>query len=79
VEIVDRKAADLTPISSVYTDDVAVDGKKGGDAYQTYGVSPTGGVAAVRPDGYVGYIGSLKDVLDGHLDGYFSAFMLTSL
>ncbi|KZT50982.1 hypothetical protein CALCODRAFT_521651 [Calocera cornea HHB12733] len=64
--------------STVYTDDVAVDGKKGGDAYENYGIGHNGAVAAVRPDGYVGYIGSLKDVLDGYLDGYFSGFMLDS-
>jgi len=81
-----KEVADYTDVhkglrshwSTVYTDDVAVDGKRGGDAYENYGVSPNGAVAAVRPDGYVGFIGSLMHVLDGQLDNYFSSFMLDS-
>ncbi|EJU03726.1 hypothetical protein DACRYDRAFT_115073 [Dacryopinax primogenitus] len=82
-----KEVADYTDVpkglrshwSTIYTDDVAVDGKKGGDAYENYGIGHAGGVAAVRPDGYVGYVGSLKEVLDGHLDEYFSGFMFSSL
>ncbi|KZP01519.1 hypothetical protein CALVIDRAFT_508087 [Calocera viscosa TUFC12733] len=66
----------LTHWSKAFTDDVSVDRKSGGHAYETYGVlKAAGAFAAVRPDGYVGYVGSLEGVVDGTVDKYFSRFM----
>jgi len=66
----------LTHWSHAFTDDLSVDKTSGGHAYDTYGVSKlSGAFAAVRPDGYVGYVGSLESVMNGTVDKYFSRFM----
>jgi len=66
----------LTHWSKAFTDDVSVDKRNGGHAYETYGVlKTTGAFAAVRPDGYVAYVGSLEGVMDGTVDKYFNRFM----
>ncbi|EJU03728.1 hypothetical protein DACRYDRAFT_105885 [Dacryopinax primogenitus] len=67
----------LTHWSKAFTDDISVDRKSGGRAYETYGVGKTtGAFAAVRPDGYVAYISSLEGVVDGTVDKYLSRFMI---
>lgn len=46
-----------------------------GHAYENYGVDKeTGCVVIVRPDGYVGHLGTLDDVED--IDAYFDGFMV---
>lgn len=46
-----------------------------GQAYQNYGIDPKEGcVVILRPDQYVGFVGSLEDVEE--MDHYFSGFMI---
>lgn len=63
----------LIAVPRVYVDDVENKGLSGGTAYQMYGISPTGAVVVVRPDGYVGTVAPLEDARA--LDGYFAKFM----
>ena len=50
-----------------------VNGATGRTAYGTYGISHSGSVVIVRPDGYVGTVAPLDNA--EHLDQYFGAFM----
>ena len=50
-----------------------VRGVDGGIAYSTFGISPSGAVVVVRPDGYVGTVASLDCVRA--IDGYFAQFI----
>jgi len=60
--------------TKVFVDDVSIALNAGGKAYSTYGIDRDGGaIVVVRPDGYVGIVGSLEDV--GYLNTYFSGFM----
>jgi len=60
--------------SNVYIDDLDVHSRTGGKAYSSYGISPEGAVVVVRPDGYVGLVTSLDDVLE--VESYFSGFLV---
>ena len=60
----------------VYVDDVDVRGVCGGIVYSTFGISPSGAVVVVRPDGYVAMVTPLDDVRA--IDGYFAQFMSPS-
>ena len=42
--------------------------------YQEYGITETGAVVVVRPDGYVGVTAALRDMQ--RLDKYFSRFLI---
>lgn len=45
-----------------------------GKAYEGYGVDKErGALVAVRPDGYVGWVGGLEDI--GELERYFGGFL----
>jgi len=57
----------------VFIDDVDVRGKQGGDAYANFGISPSGAVVIVRPDGYVGMVAPFDRIQD--IDAYFATFM----
>jgi phenol 2-monooxygenase len=62
-------------INRVLLDDTDVTGTRGGRIHERYGISRSAGaVVVVRPDGYVGTIAPLDDLVA--LDAYFAGFML---
>jgi phenol 2-monooxygenase (NADPH) len=60
----------------VYVDDLDVTQTMGGKAYATYGISESGAVVVVRPDGYVGTVVPLGDA--GEVGSYFAGFTVSS-
>ncbi|KAI5120427.1 hypothetical protein M0805_009889 [Coniferiporia weirii] len=63
--------------SKVFIDDIDVKNVRGGAVYKTFGIPPEGAVVVVRPDGYIGTVGSLDDTKA--LDGYLAGFLKSSL
>lgn len=58
--------------AKVYVDNKELMGTLGGDAYLNFGISATGAVVIVRPDGYVGIVAPFDDI--AHIDTYFAQF-----
>jgi phenol 2-monooxygenase (NADPH) len=62
-------------INRVLLDDTDVTGTRGGRIHERYGISRSAGaLVVVRPDGYVGTIAPLDELVA--LDAYFAGFML---
>ena len=60
----------------VLLDDTDVTGTRGGRLHERYGISRSAGaLVVVRPDGYVGTIAPLDELVV--LDAYFAGFMLS--
>ncbi|EIN03849.1 hypothetical protein PUNSTDRAFT_77498 [Punctularia strigosozonata HHB-11173 SS5] len=59
--------------SKVLLDDTDLTGKIGGNGYETYGITSSGAIVVVRPDGYVGFVSALDEV--ERLSLYFKGFM----
>ena len=60
-------------LDRILSDQKELLGHSGGTAYITYGISSSGAIVVVRPDGYVGTVAPLDNA--GHIDEYFATFL----
>jgi len=64
--------------SKIYVDDESYH-EGHGKCYETFGIDAGergGCVVVIRPDGYIAFVGSMGDVVEGKVDLFFEGFMI---